>query len=76
MTAIFQFNGIYTPIVTPYRDDGTVHWDALADVVDFLLAAGVHGVGRTGRQFGAKKGGLDGVLYGKIGFAEQSQPSA
>jgi 4-hydroxy-tetrahydrodipicolinate synthase len=54
MTAIFQFNGIYTPIVTPYRDDGTVHWDALADVVDFLLAAGVHGVisgGSTGENY-------------------------
>ncbi|MCH1426228.1 MAG: dihydrodipicolinate synthase family protein [Alphaproteobacteria bacterium] len=54
MTAIFQFNGIYTPIVTPYRDDGTVHWDALAAVVDFLLAAGVHGVisgGSTGENY-------------------------
>ena len=54
MTAIFQFNGIYTPIVTPYRHDGTVHWDALADVVDFLLAAGVHGVisgGSTGENY-------------------------
>jgi len=54
MTAIFQFNGIYTPIVTPYRDDGTVHWDALADVVVFLLAAGVHGVisgGSTGENY-------------------------
>lgn len=54
MTAIFQFNGIYTPIVTPYRDDGKVHWDALADVVDFLLAAGVHGVisgGSTGENY-------------------------
>ena len=54
MTAIFQFNGIYTPIVTPYRYDGTVHWDALAAVVDFLLAAGVHGVisgGSTGENY-------------------------
>ena len=54
MTAIFQFNGIYTPIVTPYCDDGTVHWDALADVVDFLLAADVHGVisgGSTGENY-------------------------
>lgn len=54
MTAIFQFNGIYTPIVTPYHDDGTVHWDALADVVDYLLAAGVHGIisgGSTGENY-------------------------
>ena len=54
MAAIFQFNGIYTPIVTPYHDDGTVHWDALADVVDYLLAAGVHGIisgGSTGENY-------------------------
>ncbi|MEK9709893.1 MAG: dihydrodipicolinate synthase family protein, partial [Alphaproteobacteria bacterium] len=50
----FQFNGIYTPIITPYHDDGTVHWDALADVVDYLLAAGVHGIisgGSTGENY-------------------------
>ena len=54
MTAIFQFNGIYTPIITPYHDDGTVHWDALADAVDYLLAAGVHGIisgGSTGENY-------------------------
>ena len=54
MTVIFQFNGIYTPIITPYHDDGTVHWDALADVVDYLLAAGVHGIisgGSTGENY-------------------------
>ena len=54
MTAIFQFNGIYTPIITPFHDDGTVHWDALADVVDYLLAAGVHGIisgGSTGENY-------------------------
>ena len=54
MTAIFQFNGIYTPIITPYHDDGTVHWDALSEVVDYLLAAGVHGIisgGSTGENY-------------------------
>jgi len=54
MTAIFQFSGIYTPIITPYHDDSTVHWDALADVVDYLLAAGVHGIisgGSTGENY-------------------------
>ena len=54
MTAIFQFSGIYTPIITPYHDDGTVHWEALADVVDYLLAASVHGIisgGSTGENY-------------------------
>jgi hypothetical protein len=55
MTAIFQFNGIYTPIVTPYRDDGTVHWDALADVVDFKQISDPPG-SRVGAVCGAAFG--------------------
>lgn len=54
MTPIFEFNGIYTPIITPYTDDGHVKWDALGDVVDHLVAAGVHGVisgGSTGENY-------------------------
>jgi len=54
MTPIFEFNGIYTPIITPYHEDGSVHWDALSDVVDYLLEAGVHGVisgGSTGENY-------------------------
>lgn len=54
MTPLFNFDGIYTPVVTPYHDDGAVHWDALADVIDFLISAGVHGLisgGSTGENY-------------------------
>lgn len=54
MTPIFHFNGIYTPVVTPYADDGTVNWDALADVIEHLISAGVHGLisgGSTGENY-------------------------
>ena len=49
-----QFEGIYTPIVTPYRDDFSIDRDRLAAVVDFLIGKGVHGLivaGTTGEYY-------------------------
>ena len=49
-----QFEGIYTPVVTPYHDDHTVNRDAFADAIEFLIAAGVHGLiiaGTTGEYY-------------------------
>ncbi|WP_170333297.1 dihydrodipicolinate synthase family protein [Ruegeria arenilitoris] len=54
MNPIFRFEGIYTPIVTPYHSDGTVNWDALNDVIDYLIENGVHGLisgGSTGENY-------------------------
>lgn len=54
MTPIFRFDGIYTPIITPYHVDGTVDRDALGQVVEHLIASGVHGVitgGSTGENY-------------------------
>ena len=54
MTPIFRFDGIYTPVVTPYLPDGSVNWDALADVIEYLIDAGVHGLisgGSTGENY-------------------------
>ena len=54
MTPIFNFDGIYTPVVTPYHDDGSVNWDSLANVIDYLIEAGVHGLitgGSTGENY-------------------------
>jgi 4-hydroxy-tetrahydrodipicolinate synthase len=54
MTPIFRFEGIYTPVVTPFHDDYSVNWDALADVIDSLIEAGVHGLisgGSTGENY-------------------------
>ncbi len=54
MTPIFRFEGIYTPVVTPYHADGAVNWEALADVVDYLVENGVHGLisgGSTGENY-------------------------
>jgi 4-hydroxy-tetrahydrodipicolinate synthase len=49
-----QFEGIYTPLITPYHDDFTVNEDALADTVEHLIGAGVNGIivaGTTGEYY-------------------------
>ncbi len=49
-----QFEGIYTPLVTPYHDDFTVNEQALADTVEYLIGAGVNGIivaGTTGEYY-------------------------
>ena len=49
-----KFEGIYTPLVTPYHDDFTVNEDALAKTVDLLVNSGVHGLivaGTTGEYY-------------------------
>ena len=54
MTPIMQFEGIYTPLVTPLYSDGSVNYDAMSEVIENLIAKGVHGVisgGSTGENY-------------------------
>ena len=54
MNPIFKFEGIYTPVVTPYHNDSSVNWDALSDVIEYLIENGVHGLisgGSTGENY-------------------------
>ena len=49
-----QFEGIFTPIVTPYYNDFSLNGNALAETVEHLIAAGVHGIvvaGSTGEYY-------------------------
>ncbi len=49
-----QFEGIYTPIVTPYHDDFSLNEAALKETVELLIGAGVHGIivaGTTGEYY-------------------------
>lgn len=49
-----KFEGIYTPVITPYRDDGTIDRDAFCAMVEFLVASGVQGIingGSTGEYY-------------------------
>ena len=49
-----KFEGIYTPIITPYREDFSIDYDRLSEVVEFLINAGVNGIicaGTTGEYY-------------------------
>ncbi|KMW60813.1 4-hydroxy-tetrahydrodipicolinate synthase [Candidatus Rhodobacter oscarellae] len=49
-----RFEGIYTPLVTPYHADFSVNDAALAQAVELLIGAGVHGIivaGTTGEYY-------------------------
>ena len=53
-----KFEGIYTPIITPYRDDFSIYYDRLSEVIEFLIKAGVHGIicaGTTGEYYAQTK---------------------
>ncbi len=49
-----KFEGIYTPVITPYRDDGAIDHDAFCAIIEFLVVSGVHGIingGSTGEYY-------------------------
>lgn len=46
--------GVIPPIITPFREDGTIHYSALADMANHLVDHGVHGLfpfGTTGEFY-------------------------
>ncbi len=54
MNPIFRFDGIYTPLITPFFDDGSINYDALANVIEHLIDRGVNGLvsgGSTGENY-------------------------
>lgn len=49
-----HFEGIYTPVITPFKEDYTIDYDAYAAHVQYLLESGVHGLmigGTTGEYY-------------------------
>ena len=49
-----KFDGIYTPVLTPHREDGSINRDALAAQIEYLIGSGVHGLingGSTGEYY-------------------------
>ncbi|MCQ2603451.1 MAG: 4-hydroxy-tetrahydrodipicolinate synthase [Spirochaetia bacterium] len=43
-----KFEGIYTALITPFNEDGSIDWGALRDLVDFQVASGVAGIAPMG----------------------------
>lgn len=53
-----QFEGIYTPLVTPYHGDFSCNEPVLEQVIEHLISAGVHGIivaGSTGEYYAQTK---------------------
>lgn len=51
MTDLTRFNGVFTALVTPFTDAGSIDWDAYDRLIDRQLEAGIAGlvpVGTTG----------------------------
>lgn len=49
-----KFEGIYTPAITPLAADGSIDKTAFAEVLEYLIAQGVHGIiiaGSTGEYY-------------------------
>lgn len=49
-----QFEGIYTPIITPHTADGSIDKEAFAEVAEYLITSGVHCIvvgGSTGEYY-------------------------
>lgn len=49
-----NFEGIYTPAITPHREDGSIDRDAFVAQLEYLIAQGVHGIvngGSTGEYY-------------------------
>ena len=53
-----QFEGIYPPVITPHLDNGEIDKDGFAEMVEFLVDSGVHGIivgGTTGEYYAQSK---------------------
>ena len=49
-----QFEGIYTPVITPHKNDHSIDEAAFGEVIEHLIATGVHGLiiaGTTGEYY-------------------------
>ncbi|WP_116473897.1 dihydrodipicolinate synthase family protein [Zobellella maritima] len=58
-----RFEGIYTPVITPFAEDNSIDYAAFGALIDSLIEAGVHGI---------IVGGTTGEYYVES-FAERSQ---
>ena len=53
-----RFEGIYTPIITPFASNGQIDWDVYAEVIDWQIENGVAGIivgGSTGEFYALSK---------------------
>jgi 4-hydroxy-tetrahydrodipicolinate synthase len=49
-----KFEGVFTPIITPYDDKDSINFDAIEAIIEDLISSGVHGfiiAGTTGEYY-------------------------
>lgn len=54
MSVRCKLQGIYTPVITPFHADGSIDHASLAELIERLVSAGVHGLisgGSTGENY-------------------------
>ncbi len=44
-----KFEGIFTPIITPYDDKGSINFDTIEVIIEDLISSGVHGLVIAGK---------------------------
>lgn len=72
-----NFDGIWTPVVTPFSEEGTIRFDVLDTVIDTLIEQGVHGLiigGTTGEYYALSKEDRKQVLDASAQRAEGRIP--
>ena len=53
-----KFEGIYTPNITPFSNDGEIDWNKYTEVIDWQIENGVAGIivgGSTGEFYALSK---------------------
>ena len=53
-----KFEGIYPPVITPYKNDGSIDRDGFVLMIEHLIDSGVHGIivgGTTGEFYAQSK---------------------
>ena len=51
---MMHFEGIYTPVITPFNNDFSINYDRLAELIEHLIDAGIDGIvlaGTTGEYY-------------------------
>ena len=54
-----NFDGVWTPVVTPFTQEGSIDFAALPPVIDSLIGHGIHGLivgGTTGEYYALGNG--------------------
>jgi 4-hydroxy-tetrahydrodipicolinate synthase len=53
-----NFEGIYTPVITPFNEDGSIDWESYGEVIEWQIENGVSGIiagGSTGEFYAMSK---------------------